>query len=344
MRTLPKGFGALIAACAVMLVCGILLQMLMPNGFPVNNGNANDVPVNERVSEIHGSGPIRLNEIMSSNSGALVDYDGHTPDWVEVANVGSRPVNIQGYALARSTKSGNVFAFPDMILEAGQCVIVYADSRLETEAGGEFHAPFRLSSTGDELMLFNNAEVAVDTVNIPALGANVSYVRVDTNTWEASEAATPGMLNTAENYNALSSVSAYSDVKMVEIVASNTQYRPDENGVPSDYVVLRNTSGEAADIGGWFLSDDPSVPRKWRFPAGTTIAAGGTLVVYCDSQDRADDPAHPHTSFNLSSEGETVTLSNVRGQPMDTVTYDLLRTDTAYLRGESGWSVGTPGQ
>ena len=125
------------------------------------------------------------------------------------------------------------------------------------------------------------------------------------------------MLNTDENYRAMTSVVRDSPVQLSMIVASNTRFQPDETGAFHDFVVLRNTSGEAADIGGWFLSDDPSVPRKWRFPAGTTIAAGGTLVVYCDSQDRADDPAHPHTSFNLSSEGETVTLSNVRGQPME---------------------------
>ena len=41
-------------------------------------------------------------------------------------------------------------------------------------------------------------------------------------------------------------------------------------------------------------------------------------------------------------EGETLTLSNANGQPVDTVTYDLLRTDAAYLRNGDGWSVGEP--
>ena len=52
-----------------------------------------------------------------------------------------------------------------------------------------------------------------------------------------------------------------------------------------------------------------------------------------------EEPVHA----KLSTEGETLTLSNANGQPVDTVTYDLLRTDTAYIRGADGsWSIGTP--
>ena len=192
-------------------------------------------------------------------------------------------------------------------------------------------------------MLFNSSDVAVDTVNIPALAENEAYVRRDAATWAADARTTPGMSNTEDSYRTLNTLAQHTDVIMVELMASNTQFRPDEYGVAQDYVMLRNTSNAPADIGGWFLSDDPSVLRKWRFPKGTTVPAGGALVVYCDGSDRIDDPAHPHTNFGLSSEGETVTLSNVSGQPVDAVTYDLLRTDTAYLRGADGsWAIGAP--
>ena len=55
-----------------------------------------------------------------------------------------------------------------------------------------------------------------------------------------------------------------------------------------------------------------------------------------------DERGFLHTGFKLSTEGETLTLSNANGQPVDTVTYDLLRTDSAYLRSGDGWSVGEP--
>jgi hypothetical protein len=334
----------LLGICVLIIVAGLLLQGLMPNGFVLTGQKDKaERPVAAQVSEIHGDGPIRLNEIMSANGGVLVDDNGQTPDWVEVANISSRPVNLRGYVLAKNAKAGNVFVFPDMVLEAGQGVVVYADSTLQDDGSGELHAPFRLSSGGDVLMLFNDADVAVDTVNIPALSENMAYVRVDRDHWTVSEQPTPGMLNTEENYRTLTSVVQNSPVQLAEIVASNTKNRPDESGVFHDYVMLRNTSGDAVDIGGWYLSDTPRLPRLWKFPQGVVIPGGGTLVVYCSGLNRVEDPNHLHTSFRLSSEGETVTLSNAQGQPVDSATYDLLHTDEAYIRsGDGSWSVGTP--
>ena len=248
-----------------------------------------EVPGGQAVSEIHSNGPLRLNEIMTSNGGAMVDASGKTPDWVEVANVSNRPVDLGGYILARSAKAGNVFAFPQMTLDAGACAIVFADGDLRAVAGEELHAPFRLSSGGDVLMLFNQAEVAVDTVNIPALGANMSYARRDRDHWEADSRPTPGLANTAENY-AMMNTRGGSDVVMAEVVASNTRFHADENGVFQDYVLLRNSAGSAADLSGWYLSDDTAIPRKWRFPDGTAIAAGGTLAVYCSGEEPGSAP------------------------------------------------------
>ena len=329
---------------AAIIVLGLVLQGLMPNGFPLTTiEDKAEQPVAARVSEIHGEGPVRINEVMSANGGVMVDAAGNTPDWVEIANIGNRPANLKGYVLAKSAKAGNVFEFPDVILQAGECAIVYCDSTLQAELGEELHAPFRLSSSGDVLMLFNAADVAIDTLNIPALGENEAYVRRSHDTWESTGQTTPGLLNTDENYRAMTSVVENGPVQMAEIVASNTQYAPDENGTFHDYILLRNTSGDAVDLSGWYLSDNPALPRMWKFPSGASIPAGGTLVVHCSGMNRLENLQHLHTSFRLSTEGETVTLSNANGQPVDSATYDLLRTDTAYIRGADGsWSIGTP--
>ena len=340
---LPSGFWPMAVVGLAMVLIGALLQCLMPDGFPLKTGATKAARAVAPIQEIRGEGPVRLNEIMSANGGTLVDEAGNTPDWVEVANIGSRPVNLEGYILSKKVKAGNVFVFPEVILQPGECAVVYADSTYQSEADKELHAPFRLSSNGDVMMLFNTADVAVDTVNIPALGENVAYVRTDRNAWQTSDRATPGMLNTEDNYRAMTSVVETSAVSLSEVVASNTQYALDENGVPQDYVILSNASGEAVDISGWFISDDPLLPRQWRFPAGTVIPGNGTLLVHCSGTSRTEDPAHLHASFRLSSEGETITLSNASGQRVDSVTYDLLKTDSAWIRGGDGsWSAGAP--
>ena len=49
-----------------------------------------------------------------------------------------------------------------------------------------------------------------------------------------------------------------------------------------------------------YLSDNTSNPLKWQFPAGTTIVAGGYLLIWAD--DDGDSPGL-HTNFKLSAGG-----------------------------------------
>ncbi|MBR1560152.1 MAG: lamin tail domain-containing protein, partial [Clostridia bacterium] len=340
---LPRGFMPLLGICAGILVIGLLLQGFMPDGFPLVKEEKASPRKTQMVTEIHSHGPLRINEIMTSNDGVIGDEDGNSPDWVEVANVSNGAVDLKGYVLARNSKAGNVFVFPELRLEAGECAIVFCDSQVRENAGGELHAPFRLSSTGDVLMLFNTADVAVDTVNIPALAQNATYARTGPETWEISTQPTPGMLNTDENYRALTTVTGNSEVQLAEVMSSSATYAPDENGVCHDYVILKNVTGSDVDVGGWYLSDTQTTPRMWRIPAGVTIPGGGTLTIHCSGLNRTDDPQHLHTSFKLSSEGEQVILSDASGRPRDMVTFDLLKTDTAIVRAADGsWSVGNP--
>ena len=340
---LPRGFAPLVIVCAAIILAGVVLQCAMPDGFPLITSQAKSPRTTQMITEIHSRGPVRINEIMTSNGGVLTDASGDAPDWVEVANVSHSPVNLKGYVLARNAKAGNVFVFPDTTLPPEGCVIVYADSHLQAEAGEELHAPFRLSAAGDVLMLFNQADVAVDTVNIPALAENTVYARRGVDAWEITDACTPGALNTEENYRAMTSVSGDSDVQIAEVMSSSSRFGPDENGVCHDYVLLRTASGAGADLSGWYLSDTPQLPRKWRFPDGASIPAGGTLLVHCSGLNRTENMEHLHTNFKLSSEGEQVLLSSPEGRLMDQVTFDLIRTDSAYVRAAGGsWSVGTP--
>ena len=345
-RALPYGFGKLIVVALLIAAVGFGIQMAWPNGFPVVRANSNAVKQVATITEIHSNGPIRINEIMSGNRSTVGIADGSTPDWIEIMNVGGSSVNLAGYQLAENSSSALVFTFPEIWLEPEQCVLVYCDSRLREIAGQDLHAPFRISSAGDTLMLFNASDTAVDTVNIPALGRDSSYARMNTSSWEENIMPTPGMANTPENYRVLTEPATDSPVIVNEIMSTNSNVLPDENGQYYDYIELYNRSSETVNLEGWFLSDDSGNVRKWRFPE-VSIAAGEYLVVYASKLDRSDDPAHLHSNFALSSEGEEVVLANNLGRVMDSVQFDLLKANTAWSRQADGsWSqsTGTPGR
>jgi len=72
---------------------------------------------------------LRINEVMSSNNGAIADKSGEFPDWIELYNLGAVGVNLSGYGL--SDKNDNLFkwVFPDSYLGSGEFLVVFASGK-----------------------------------------------------------------------------------------------------------------------------------------------------------------------------------------------------------------------
>ncbi len=72
-----------------------------------------------------------------------------------------------------------------------------------------------------------------------------------------------------------------------------------------DAIELFNPAATNVNIGGWFLSDDAALPKKFRIPNGTVISARGYVVFY-ETNFNAVPGVFP--SFALSSLGESLFL------------------------------------
>src|SRR5207247_5493306 len=72
-----------------------------------------------------------------------------------------------------------------------------------------------------------------------------------------------------------------------------------------DQIELFNPNAESVDIGGWFLTDDPAAPQKFRIPDGTVLAPGAFRTF---SELDFNPTPGVGTSFSLSSRGEQVYL------------------------------------
>ena len=77
-----------------------------------------------------------------------------------------------------------------------------------------------------------------------------------------------------------------------------------EDGDHPDWIELLNITNAEVNLDGWFLSDDPLTPMKWRFPA-VTLPGRGYLVVFASEKDRAVAGAPLHTNFALSAGGDS---------------------------------------
>ena len=78
---------------------------------------------------------------------------------------------------------------------------------------------------------------------------------------------------------------------------------------PGDWIELHNTTGQDINIGGWWLSDKPDLPAKYRIAAGTIIPAHGYIVV--TQYDHFGSTLLPADQrFALDELGESILLSS----------------------------------
>lgn len=138
-------------------------------------------------------------------------------------------------------------------------------------------------------------------------------------------------------------------VMINELMPGNSRTVPDPAGTYVDWIELYNGSPEEVDLSGAYLSDSAAKPRKWSFPPGTVIPAGGYLVVWADGSGTTDQGLR--TNFKLSKQGETLWLvdSDAAGNAvLDQVRYERLGQEVSWGRypcGGADWqpSVPTPG-
>ena len=96
------------------------------------------------------------------------------------------------------------------------------------------------------------------------------------------------------------------------------------DGLYQDWFELFNPNTNAVDLGGFTLTDDLDEPAKWTIPNGTTIPAGGFLLVWADNetfQNPTNIPGHLHAGFQLNNGGEAIGLYTPAGIAQHTVVF-----------------------
>lgn len=96
-------------------------------------------------------------------------------------------------------------------------------------------------------------------------------------------------------------------IALTEFLANNQAGLRDADGETSDWIELLNTSTQTLNLSGWSLTDDPTQPRLWVFPA-TNLPPAGYLLVFASGKNRGIAGSSLHTSFRLGAEGGYLAL------------------------------------
>ncbi len=115
-----------------------------------------------------------------------------------------------------------------------------------------------------------------------------------------------------------------------EICAKNTSFAAPDGGF-YDWIEIYNPSSKAVDLSGYGLSDKVGKPYKYIFPDNSIISGKQRLIIFCDSLNPQIDGYYT-AAFGLSTNGETITLTDSQGKTVDTVTFGQMQTNISYGR------------
>ena len=96
---------------------------------------------------------LQISEFLAESDGSYPDENGDPSDWIELRNIGSATINLGGYFLTDNPADPMQWKLPEVELDAGSLVVVFASGKDRSIPGGELHTNFSLSAAGEYLAL-----------------------------------------------------------------------------------------------------------------------------------------------------------------------------------------------
>jgi len=246
------------------------------------------------VSAVPTAGAVTINEIMAKNTGALAN-GGTFPDWIELANTNSVPVQLGGWSLSNDGNPRK-FVFPSgTVINANGYLVVFCDS----QAGAPgLHAGFALSAQGESLFLYDPQTNRIDAITFGLQLPNLSVGRVN-GQWQLT---TP----TPNSANQTAPTASPSLLSINEWMANPLSGQ-------ADWVELYNASTLPVPLRGLYLGTTNAL---FQVTSLSFVPPSGFVQLFADENSGAD-----HLDFKLPAAGGDIVLYDTFGTELDRVTY-----------------------
>jgi hypothetical protein len=216
-----------------------------------------------------------ITEFDAINCGSATDADGNDRDWLELHNTGGSAVNLDGWALSDDPANPGLWVFPNLSLNAGAHLLIFASDKDWRVPGVELHTNFKLSAGGGNIVLSQpdgaGGWTTVDSVtDYPEQVEGFSYGRpssASTGILGFFETPTPGSTNPTE---------------VVDTFVADTDFEPERGYFEAPFELSISSATPGASI---IYTLDGSEPTP----------GNGTVV------DAVDSLSTPVVSISLSS-------------------------------------------
>jgi hypothetical protein len=273
--------------------------------------------LNEAVYEVGNvRNSLRITELMYNlaDTGEPNDEDS---EYVELKNIGASTINLN----LVSFDKGITFTFGPNTLAAGQHILVVKDINAFTTkylAGRPIAGQYTgsLNNGGERVQLLDAVGTTILDFDykdgwrsiVDGGGYSLTIINPansDVNSWSDNDSwRASAYINGSPGWDDSGIIPNPGAIAINEVMAHSHAGNP-------DWIELRNTTGSAINIGGWYLSDNDGNLMKYRFATGTTIPANGYMVVY-ESNNFGPNSIDPGRliPFALSENGDMVCLTS----------------------------------
>lgn len=253
------------------------------------------------------AGPF-LNEIMTWSSGETAGGTGTPGGWVELVNPTGEPVALEGIGIGASDgsrESGPGWTFPaDTVIEPGGVILVHHDPAAppSTTLEPRLQSGVSLPRRGGTVVLHDPQGRILDTVRFGPQPVNRSIGRFSDG-WTLLDTPTPGRVGGVE-----ATLGDGTEVRINEWFAGS-------GPAGADWFELYNPSPLPVALGGWRLTDDPSVQGSGRaqIPPLTFVDGPGWVRWTAGGNAGVGD----QVGFRLNVDGDSLLLFDSAGALID---------------------------
>ena len=152
-------------------------------------------------------------------------------DWVELHNSTGSAVSLAGYGLSNNPKNPAKWVFPDISIEPGEYLLLYATGSADKAQKKNLKLNFNISSTGETLFFFDPNGKLIDKLSAGRMRSGQSYGRDGSDNRFYYAEPTPGAQN-GKGYEGITQLPAFSVTP----------------GIYDDAVTVAITAGEGETI------------------------------------------------------------------------------------------------
>jgi hypothetical protein len=306
---------------------------------------------------------LRINELMSTNISIIADEDGAYVDWTEIFNPSDYPIELDGYTLSDDSLSPDKWTFPALSLGSGEYLLVFCSGKNRSPSGEHYETIIRRGDLwkyrmGDSEPPANWNTLGFDDSEWPEGESGFGYGDDDDNT----EVEQTLSLYTRKAFEIESNAGIFSAILSidfddafvaylngVEVARSHigTPGTPpafDDRGEDHEALMVQGMDPESFEIDHSLFVEGSNIlaiqvhNAEW---SSSDLSLIPYLTLVLDEAPVAPMGSPPelnlsgtgiHTSFNLSTGGEVLYLSDPGGMLLDSVRFGPIPGDISYGR------------